>query len=73
MNEPTPEAPVALPLKGGEPAPSERLRARERLASADWLASQSAPPAARRSRFRGGRSLAWFASHWVATRDVKRA
>jgi len=60
-----------LPLKGSEPAPSERLRAREWLANALRHAGRKAPPAARRSRIRdvrlGASSLA-SASARVASR-----
>ena len=51
---PTPEAARGcLPLEGSEPAPSERLRGRERLASAFRLVGRKATTARRRSRIRG--------------------
>jgi len=46
------------PLKGGEPAPSQRLRAREWLANAVRHASRTAPLADRQSRIRCGRLVA---------------
>ena len=42
-----------LSPRGGEPAPSERLRAREWLANAVRPTRRTATPAARQSRFRG--------------------
>ena len=53
MNETPPVAASPLPPRGGEPAPSARLRAHEWLAGALRPASRKATPVARRSRLRG--------------------